>query len=86
MEWLQRTYPTQAAKVEARIRATRGGELYDSRFGVRMRGTGEIAEQLRHTFEVFSRRYGLNDERQPLSASHFRRPTPTSGQGWLFDS
>ncbi|MEQ1902937.1 MAG: PA0069 family radical SAM protein [Pirellulaceae bacterium] len=86
MEWLQRTYPTQSAKVEARIRATRGGELYDSRFGVRMRGTGEIAEHLRRTFEIFARRYGLDEERQPLSTAHFRRPTPTSGQGWLFES
>ena len=86
MEWLQRSQPNQAAKIEARIRATRGGELYDSRFGARMRGTGEIAEHIRRTFEIFATRFGLGDERTPLSALQFRRPTPTSGQRWLFET
>jgi DNA repair photolyase len=85
MEWLQRTLPDCASKIESRIRATRGGKLYQSGFGRRMRGTGELAEQIRQTFQTFARRLELLHDRVPLSAGHFRAPVPTSGQKWLFD-
>jgi DNA repair photolyase len=84
LEWLERTHPEQKSKVESRIRSTRGGKLYEGKFGVRMKGRGEIAEQIRRTFKVFARRYGLDKNNEPLDKSQFRRPTPTSGQGWLF--
>jgi DNA repair photolyase len=85
MEWLTRTQPNQAAKVESRIRSTRGGKLYQCGFGRRMRGTGELAEQIRQSFQTFARRFELLHDRVPLSAAHFRPPVPTSGQQWLFD-
>lgn len=85
LEWLERTQPSQQAKIEARIRATRGGKLYESEFGVRMKGRGEIAEQIRQTFQVFTTRYGLKTHRQQLDTTQFRKPKPKSGQGWLFD-
>lgn len=84
LEWLARTHPEQKAKVEARIRATRGGKLYESDYAVRMKGRGEIAEQIRSLFTVFSRRLGLNAAHETLDFSQFRRPTPRSGQQWLF--
>ncbi len=84
MEWLQRTQPDRASKVESRIRATRRGKLYESGFGVRMKGRGEIAEQLKRTFTVFARRYGLDQDRTSIDPAPFRPPVPTSGQGWLF--
>lgn len=85
MEWLARTQPERAAKVESRIRSTRGGKLYEGGFGRRMRGTGEYAGQIRQTFKLFARRLDLDRDRVPLSAAHFRPPVPTSGQQWLFD-
>jgi DNA repair photolyase len=85
LEWLQRTQPDKRAKVESRIRSTRGGKLYEGAFGVRMKGRGEIAEQIRRTFKVFAKRYGLDGDRQVLETAHFRRPVPTSGQKWLFE-
>jgi DNA repair photolyase len=84
LEWLERTQPERRAKVEARIRATRGGKLYESQFGVRMTGRGEIAEQIARTFALFARRYGLDRRPEPCDRTQFRRPTPSSGQGWLF--
>jgi DNA repair photolyase len=85
LEWLERTHPLQKEKVESWIRSTRGGELYESGYGVRMRGRGEIAEQIEQTFRVFARRHGLDRrDDKPLDASQFRHPTPTSGQKWLF--
>lgn len=85
LEWLERTQPEKKAKIESRIRSTRGGKLYESEFGVRMKGRGEIAEQIRRTFQVFSRRYGLDKTPDPLDASQFQRPVPSSGQLRLFD-
>ncbi|MCS7046861.1 MAG: PA0069 family radical SAM protein [Gemmataceae bacterium] len=84
LDWLARTQPTRQAKVLERVRATRGGKLYESTFGVRMKGRGPIADQIRQTFNVFARRLGLHGDRAPLDATKFRRPTTSSGQGWLF--
>ncbi|MFM7071581.1 MAG: PA0069 family radical SAM protein [Planctomycetota bacterium] len=85
MEWLHRVRPSEASKVETRIRATRGGKLYDSRFGERMRGSGPIADQINASFRLFAARYGLSTTRPPLTSNRFRRPVPRSGQRWLFD-
>ena len=85
LEWLERTQPSQKAKVESRIRATRGGQLYEAGFGTRMKGRGEIAEQIGRTFQVFAARYQLATHHPPLDTSQFRKPTPSSGQGWLFE-
>jgi DNA repair photolyase len=85
MEWLRRARPGEAAKVESRIRATRGGKLYDSRFGERMRGTGPIADQIGASFRLFAARQGLHITRPKLAADRFRRPVPRSGQRWLFE-
>ena len=84
LEWLHRTQPTKAERVEGLIRATREGELNQSEFGTRFRGTGPIAEQIRRTFEVFRRKYGLDRATPPLDTSQFRPPLPKSGQMRLF--
>jgi len=83
LDWLGRSvHPSRAHKVESLIRQTRGGKLYDANVK-RGRGTGAIAEQIKQTFDVFSRRYGLNRHIRPLSSAHFRRPE-TGGQMRLF--
>ena len=85
LEWLERTHPSQKAKVESWIRSTRGGELYESGYGTRMRGRGAIADQIRSTFKIFAHKYGLDHrDDEPLDTSQFRPPTPRSGQKWLF--
>lgn len=85
LEWLERTQPQHRDRVESRIRSTRGGALYQSKFGERMRGTGEIAEQIRRTYHVFARKFGLDQSRGvELDVSQFHPPTPSSGQKWLF--
>ncbi|MNC97950.1 hypothetical protein D3C83_157750 [compost metagenome] len=57
-----------------RIRDLRGGKLYDAQWGVRGRGTGIFAEQIRALFDVACRRVGLNDEHYELSTAAFRKP------------
>ena len=82
-EWLQREQPERFAKVESRIRSARDGKLYDAEFGSRMRGTGEIAHQIREIFHLFRRRHGLDGDLPPYDCSRFR-PPGRAGQGWLF--
>lgn len=73
-KWLEEHFPDRKDKVLNRVREMRGGQLYDSTFGQRMRGEGIFAEQIRATFETFRRRYGLDRPFPELSTAAFRRP------------
>ncbi|MBM4203468.1 MAG: PA0069 family radical SAM protein [Gammaproteobacteria bacterium] len=82
MEWLDAHYPGQKERVLAAIRDTRGGALYQSGFGQRMRGTGPIAELLGNRFKIVICKLGLSRERTELLRQDlFRPPSP---QGSLF--
>jgi DNA repair photolyase len=76
-DWLQRCAPTRRDGVLARIRAMRSGKLNDTRFGVRMRGEGILAEQIARLFQVACRRVSLATEAPELSTAAFRRPGGT---------
>lgn len=83
LDWLERSvHPDRAKKVVSQIRQARGGKLYEASHD-RHRGGGHIAHQIAQTFDVFTRRYGLNRNIKPLSAAHFKRPE-TGGQMDLF--
>ncbi len=84
LEWLQRTQPERAARIESRIRAVRGGKLNDPEFGSRMRGTGELAEQIAQMFRLFRKKHGLDGGLPAYDCTQFRPPRPRSGQLWLF--
>jgi DNA repair photolyase len=81
-EWLARTQPLKAEKVENYIRRTRGGKLSDSAWGKRMRGDGPVAEQINSLFKVFVRKLSFPGL-PPQDCSHFR-PPQRSGQMTLF--
>ncbi|MDX1583325.1 MAG: radical SAM protein, partial [Thermoanaerobaculia bacterium] len=74
-EWLAMHYPDRKAKVMNKIRAARGGKLYDSTYGKRGRGSGLFADQIRNLFETSRRRAGLESRGPSLSGEHFRRPS-----------
>lgn len=59
-EWLAAHYPQRAAHVMSLVRQVRGGEVYDSRFGVRMRGEGPFADLLAQRFSKAIRRLGMD--------------------------
>jgi DNA repair photolyase len=73
-QWLARQFPLKKEKVLNRIRAIRGGELYDARFGKRMTGEGIFAEQIDAMFTVACRKAGIEGNRPKLSTAAFRRP------------
>jgi hypothetical protein len=52
----------------------RGGELNVSEWGVRMKGEGIHAEQIRALFAAAARRHGLDHVRPALNSAAFRRP------------
>jgi len=55
---LRGALPLVADRVLHRIRETRGGRLYDARFGKRGRGEGEYADMIRTLFETTAARLG----------------------------
>jgi DNA repair photolyase len=78
--WLALHYPERREKVMSRIRALRGGAAYDSRWGVRQRGTGFWADEMAALFDLARRRKGLDARGPELSAAHFRRPEEPGAQ------
>ncbi|MFV3403910.1 PA0069 family radical SAM protein [Pseudomonas sp. NY15463] len=81
-QWLHDHYPQRAAHVLSLIRQSRGGELYDSRFGVRMRGEGVFAELLEQRFRKAARQLGFaGREALALDCTAF---CPPGGQMALF--
>jgi DNA repair photolyase len=76
-EWLAQHMPDRAARVLSLIRQTRGGALYDSRFGQRQTGSGPYAELLARRFAVAMRRLGLEKRgggAGALDCGHFAVP------------
>lgn len=84
VEWLERTQPERKERILGRIRSVRAGKLNNPEFGKRMRGTGELADQIRNLFRLFARRRGLDGDLPPYDYSRFVPPRSPSGQGWLF--
>ena len=80
-DWLYKNFPDRADKVWHMIEAGHDGKVNDSRFGVRMRGEGQIAELVRQQYKKYGKLYGLNAERWELDCTQFRRP---GEQGKLF--
>lgn len=74
-QWLAQNFPDKQEKILGRIRAIRGGNLNDPRFGSRMRGEGIFADQISQMFQVACRRVGLPGNGPELSTAGFRKPT-----------
>jgi DNA repair photolyase len=72
-KWLETHFPDRKEKVLNRLRAMRGGKLYDAQWGSRMRGEGIFAEQIAAMFRVARRKAGFQNERGELSTAFFRR-------------
>lgn len=84
LDWVHSAYPEKAQRVISRIHSVRNGQMNSSKWGDRMQGTGAIADQIRQTFHLFTRKLGLNQKRVPLETNHFRPPKPKRGQLRLF--
>ena len=83
-DWLARNEPLKQQRIESLIRSTRSGRLNDGEFGTRMRGTGEYAEQIKQTFQVFRAKNDLARSMPAFDTSQFRPPMAGTGQMHLF--
>jgi DNA repair photolyase len=83
LDWLERSYPDKADRIQSLIRSVRGGKLNDANFGSRQVGTGNLADLIANTFDLWSAKLGYTDHRQ-LNADAFQPPLPTRGQRRLF--
>ena len=72
-QWLETHFPDRKEKVLNRLRAMRGGKLYDAQWGKRFTGEGLFAEEIARMFDVARRKAGIGDESAELSILAFRR-------------
>jgi DNA repair photolyase len=77
-EWLQENFPDRADRVIAKMREMRGGRDYDATFGLRMTGTGPVAQLIRQRFRRATRQLGFNDVPLRVDTTQFR-PPPAAG-------
>lgn len=70
-DWIHKAFPDRAEKVLNQIRDIHSGQLNDSRFGVRMRGEGKIAEAIRSIFSSSKKRYLKNRALPEFDFSRF---------------
>ncbi|HNQ26723.1 MAG TPA: PA0069 family radical SAM protein [Aquaticitalea sp.] len=63
-DWIKKTMPDRADKVLHQIESCHGGTLNESRYGVRMRGEGKIAEQINMMMALARKKY-FADKKMP---------------------
>jgi DNA repair photolyase len=80
-DWLYKNFPDRADKVWHLIEQSHDGKVNYSRFGVRMRGEGPMAQMVNQQYKKYGKLYGMNAEEWSLDRSKFRRP---GEQGRLF--
>jgi len=76
--WLAEHAPAKRERVLSLIRQSHGGELSDSSFKSRFRGTGPHADLLRQRFKLALKRLGLNRRPWDFDTTLFR-PPPRAG-------
>jgi DNA repair photolyase len=80
-DWLFKNLPDRAEKVWSLIEQSHDGKVNDSRWGVRMRGEGNIAQIVAQQYKKYGKLYHMNAEEWSLNTKLFRVP---GGQGKLF--
>ncbi len=83
-QWLREHYPLKAEHVMTRVRDTRGGKDYDSRFGTRLRGTGAFADMIAQRFALACKKLNLKPRDYTLNCAEFRTPERSGDQLDMF--
>jgi hypothetical protein len=71
---LVKNYPDRADKIWHLIQDGHGGQVNDSRFGVRMKGEGAMAGMIAQQFHAYTAKYGLNQDKWEPDCTRFSRP------------
>lgn len=83
-QWLQAHYPLKARHVMSLVQQMRGGRDYDTRWGVRQRGVGPLADVIEKRFAIACRRLGLDRPRLRADTGRFVPPRGDAAQMALF--
>jgi DNA repair photolyase len=87
-DWLYQNFPDRADKVWHLVESGHGGKVSDSRWGVRMRGEGNIAKLVADQYHVYTKKYGLAHQKMGLDCTRFSIPVSKAGrkgpkgEGW----
>jgi DNA repair photolyase len=73
-EWLTNHRPARKIRILNRLRKMHDGELYESRFGARMRGRAQDAKLPEERFRITCRQQGYTKDHTLLDASKFHKP------------
>ena len=84
LQWVDDQFPDRRRKIENGIRSMREGKLGSNEFFERMRGTGELAKQIKSVFKTFAKKFGIDSVPPALDCEHFQRPNGMPGQQTLF--
>jgi DNA repair photolyase len=76
-ERVRAALPLRAERILRRVRETRGGKMYDSRFGTRGTGEGPYAESIAQLFAQTSHRLGLDAHGRTAEGEWGDGPTQT---------
>ena len=82
--WLNHHLPDKARHVMGMIRAVRGGQVNDSAFGRRMRGTGVVAGLMADRFRLACKRLDYAPDAAGLDTAQFQPPPRPGEQMKLF--
>jgi DNA repair photolyase len=80
-DWLFKNFPNHAEKVWNLIEQSHNGKVNDSRWGIRMRGEGNMAGMVAQQYKKYGKLYNMNAEEWSLNTNLFQRP---GQQGSLF--
>lgn len=81
-DWIRKAMPDRAKKVLHLIQDCHGGSINDSRFGIRSKGEGKVAEQIHEMARLAKQRY-FQDKTFPKLRTDLHEPYK-SGQMKLF--
>ena len=83
-DWLHKNVPDAADKIWNHIKECHGGQVNDSRFGIRMRGEGKIAESIRQLFHIAKKKYMEGRKMPEQDCTLFKRPVRKGKQLEMF--
>jgi DNA repair photolyase len=83
-DWVTKNFPDRANRVLNQIKEVHGGTLNESRWGVRMKGEGNVAESIRQLHAIAVNKYRKKKDDFEFDLTKFKVPPKENDQLKLF--